>query len=101
MVVFTVPSLHAFTTGWQVLHQLLVVQGAEPPERRHDANRGAEPPEHRRGHRVKKGARVLRDTTHTPTRLVAAKYSIENDTKVQMIHFDLWSVERHPQGSII
>jgi hypothetical protein len=35
------------------------------------------------------------------TRLVPEKYSIENDTKVQMIHFDLWSVERHPQGSII
>ena len=32
------------------------------------------------------------------TRLNSQKYSIENDTKVQMIHFDLWSVERHPQG---
>ena len=35
------------------------------------------------------------------TRLNGKKYSIASDTKVQMIHFDLWSVESHPQGSII
>jgi len=39
---------HHTLLAWQILHQLPVVQGAEPPEHRHDASRGAEPPEHRR-----------------------------------------------------
>jgi len=34
--------------------------------------------------------------TAIATRLNPQKYSIVSDTKVQMIHFDLWSVERHP-----
>jgi len=35
------------------------------------------------------------------TRLDPEKYSIANDTIVYFLNFDVWSVERHPQGSII
>ena len=41
------------------------------------------------------------ECVHVCTRLDPEKYSIANDTIVYFLNFDVWSVERHPQGSII